>query len=199
MTEPRHTFFKNLLSGQKGRYVEVGTCFGGFADFLLANTPAEHLTCIDPYRKWADDHYADSLNGYSDAENDQKYLQVFCRLYGKYGTRVSMMRSPSVLSASAFADNSLSFIYIDANHSCAAVLEDISAWISKLAPGGIIAGDDVEDIAAPHDADGNLKIVHKTGAYGLYGVHYALEKLKRDNPWFDYSVEGGQFWWRRPA
>jgi predicted O-methyltransferase YrrM len=196
--EPRHKLFKELLKNQKGRYVEVGVCFGGFADFLLANTPVEHLTCIDPYRKWDDKVYADSLNGYTDDQNDEKYLQVFCRLYGKYGTRVSMLRSPSVLSAKAFPDNSLSFIYIDANHSCASVIEDISAWISKLAPGGIIAGDDVEDISAPHDSDGNLKIVHKTGAHGLYGVGYALEKLKKDNSWFDYRLEGNQFWWRRP-
>jgi predicted O-methyltransferase YrrM len=197
--EPRHKLFRELLKNQKGRYVEIGTCFGGFSDFLLSNTPTEHLTCVDPYRKWPDDHYADSLNGYTDEQNDEKYLQVFCRLYGKYGARVSMMRSPSVLSARAFPDNSLAFIYIDANHSYASVLEDISAWIPKLAPGGIISGDDVEDGNAPHDAEGNLKVVHATGAHGLYGVNFALKKIRASHPWFIYSIEGNQWWWRRPA
>lgn len=196
--EPRHTLFKELLKNQKGRYVEVGTCFGGFADFLLANTPVEHLICVDPYRRWPDATYADSLNGYTDEENDAKYLQVYCRLVGRYYPRVEMMRTPSALSAKAFSDNSLSFIYIDANHDYKHALEDIIAWLPKLAPGGIIAGDDVEDISAPHDADGNVKIVHKTGAHGLYGVHQALNQVRSRNPWFNYALEGNQFYWRRP-
>ena len=197
--QSRHTLFRELLKNQKGRYVEIGTCFGGWADFLLENTPVEHLTCIDPYRKWPDEVYADSLNTYTDEQNDLKYLQVYCRLVGKYGPRVSIMRVPSAMAAKAFTDNSLAFIYIDANHDYKHVIEDISAWIPKLAPGGILAGDDVEDGNAPHDAEGNLKIVHATGAHGLYGVNFALKKIRASNPWFNYNVDGGQFWWRRPG
>jgi hypothetical protein len=197
--EPRHGLFKNLLRDLKGAYVEIGTCWGGFANFLLSETPVTQLTCVDPYRHWPDEVYADSLNNYSDEQNDEKYLRVYGRLVSAFGTRVSMLRAPSTEAAKVFANSSLAFIYIDANHDFLHATQDIMAWIPKLAPGGIIAGDDVEDGTAPHDANGNLKISHAGGATGMYGVYTALAQLKKQNPWFNYTIEGNQWYWKRPA
>ena len=41
-----------------------------------------------------------------------------------------------------FADNSLDFVYIDANHSYESVKADILAWLPKMKHNAIISGDD---------------------------------------------------------
>jgi len=48
----------------------------------------------------------------------------------------------SVEAASLFADQSLDFVFIDAAHDHASVRADISAWLPKVRPGGVLAGDD---------------------------------------------------------
>lgn len=196
--QERMIFLKDLLKNQTGNYVEVGTCLGGFAAFLLDETPATHLTCVDPYRVWPAAEYADSLNSLTEEQNDLKYLGVYSMLKSKFQNRVSFLRAPSVVSSQIFADNSLAFVYIDANHACKAAYEDIKAWLPKLARGGIIAGDDVNDLNKPHDDEGNVKIVHPTGAFGYYGVGRALELIQEEHPLFDYKIVGNQFYYQRP-
>lgn len=41
-----------------------------------------------------------------------------------------------------FDNNSLDFVYIDADHSYETTLEDITEWTKKVKPGGIVSGDD---------------------------------------------------------
>ncbi len=52
------------------------------------------------------------------------------------------MKAYSTEAAQTFQDNTLDFVYIDGDHSYKAVTEDITEWIKKLKPGGIMAGDD---------------------------------------------------------
>lgn len=54
----------------------------------------------------------------------------------------SPLRMKSVDAAKIFKDGSLDFIYIDAGHEYQDVITDIEAWLPKLKPGGVIAGDD---------------------------------------------------------
>lgn len=51
--------------------------------------------------------------------------------------------SPAV--ADEFQDGSLDLVYLDADHSYAAVKADIAAWFPKVKPGGIFAGHDFSD------------------------------------------------------
>ena len=48
----------------------------------------------------------------------------------------------SVEASKRYADASLDFCFIDANHEYGAVAADIDAWRPKVKPGGIIAGHD---------------------------------------------------------
>ena len=48
----------------------------------------------------------------------------------------------SVRAAAVFADGSLDLVFIDADHSFAAVREDLRAWWPKVRPGGLLAGHD---------------------------------------------------------
>lgn len=50
----------------------------------------------------------------------------------------------SALAAERYADKSVDFCFIDADHSEAAVKRDTAAWLPKIRPGGIIAGHDID-------------------------------------------------------
>jgi hypothetical protein len=45
-----------------------------------------------------------------------------------------------------FQDNSIDFIYLDANHSYGAALRDLTIWYPKLRPQGWFCGHDFNDI-----------------------------------------------------
>ena len=188
----RETLYPSLLRDISGNYVEIGTCWGGFAELLLEKTACSKLYCIDPYRIFPDHLYFDALNKTTQEQLNHKFNIVSQRLrLNKLGKPVEMVRLTSYEAAKLVPDD-LSFIYIDGNHHHREVLKDLIAWWPKLKVGGYICGDDVEDINKPHH-DGDLLVEHCKGSYGVYGVATALEDFHKVVPGFQYSIEGNQF------
>jgi len=64
---------------------------------------------------------------------------------GVYPEKVSLIVAPSIAAAKLFGDSTIDFLFIDADHACDAVLADITAWRSKVKPGGMIAGHDYKN------------------------------------------------------
>lgn len=56
---------------------------------------------------------------------------------------VTSLIGDSANSAKCFADGSVSFVFVDADHSFDAVCRDVDAWLPKLTPNGILAGHDI--------------------------------------------------------
>ena len=54
-----------------------------------------------------------------------------------------IIEDDSVAAAGRFKDGSLDFIFIDAGHDQESVEKDVLAWLPKLKPTGVIAGDDI--------------------------------------------------------
>jgi hypothetical protein len=185
----RLALYHQMLKGAKGTAVEVGTCWGGFAEFLATKTGLEHIFCVDPYKVYPKDVYNDALNTITQEQCDMKYATVLERL--NKTKKITMMRCESERASLAFPDDSLMFVYIDGNHHFSEVLKDLCFWWTKVAPTGILAGDDVE-ADVPHK-DGNLFIEHQPGSYGLYGVRTALVLFSKLVPTFKYSIIGSQF------
>jgi len=103
--------------------VEVG-CFSG----VSSRTIALHcglLHCVDPW----------SWGAVAQAE------QMFDAMLPDYPNIVKV-KLPSVEAAKLYADHSLDFVYVDADHAYASVVEDINAWKNKVKQGGFIAGHD---------------------------------------------------------
>ena len=74
-----------------------------------------------------------------------------------------------------FEDNSLDFVYIDANHTEPFVTQDITEWSKKVRPGGVVSG---------HDYYSGSKDNRGTR---FFDVIKATHKYTKDNnikPWF---------------
>jgi len=195
----RELLYLDLCKDLSGVYIEVGTCWGGFSKFIIKNLPYSLLFCVDPYMVFNKYEYMDSLNMTTQDNLDSKFTRVNYELTTLSKGRCKVLRVTSEEAASFVDDNSAAFVYIDANHEYKHVKNDILLWIKKVQPGGILAGDDVESIDLKHNVLGNAFNLHRPGIFNVCGVHKALIDIRSENPWFDYTIHGSQFIWKKPA
>ena len=132
--------FPALLNAMNltGTGAEVGVKCGVFSQYLLFHSKLSMLLLIDPWRHL--DGYVDSCN-VSD-ETFEGYLHATKINVGCFEGRYRIMRMLSLEAAVLIADGTLDFVYLDADHSYAAVKADIAAWWPKVRKGGILAGHD---------------------------------------------------------
>ena len=116
---------------------EVGVERGEFSERLLVSNPHLTLHSIDAWQ---------SHKGYRDHVSQEKldgfYEATVARLRDVAGDRSIIHRGFSTDVAKEFADASLDFVYIDANHDLPNTIADIHAWSPKVRRGGILAGHD---------------------------------------------------------
>jgi len=117
--------------------VEVGTDRGLFAEVLCKDNPNLHLRCVDP---WITDGFPEG-NPYRLKQDyfDECYTETVERLK-PYNTTI--IKKTSMEALDDFEDNSLDFVYIDANHDFLNVIQDVHGWYKKVKVGGIISGHD---------------------------------------------------------
>src|SRR3989338_5085864 len=126
--------------------VEVGVADGEYSEILCEANPQMKLYGVDPWIPY---------KGY----RDYTRTSTFSRLYEEANSRLAektnywFIKEFSLDAVKKFADNSLDFVYIDANHQDPYVTQDITAWQGKVWPGGILAG---HDYARPRGKDGAL-------------------------------------------
>lgn len=103
-----------------GLGAEIGVQYGYFSA-KIGEFYTGKILCVD---LWGDEEI------YAEAKlklNSDKY---------------KMLRGDSLTLVDFVGDESLDFVYIDANHHYAEVVADIMAWYPKVRSGGIIAGHD---------------------------------------------------------
>jgi len=118
--------------------VEIGTQDGFNAKVMMLVLPMKQLFCIDPYEDYTEDmgqYRKKNIVGNNVFWNAQKYLKEF-------GDSVVFYRNYSGNVYNRFEDNSLDFVYIDGNHSYSYVMDDITKYIGKVKPGGVLGGHD---------------------------------------------------------
>jgi len=163
--------------------VEVGVASGQYSEVLLKTIPKLNLAGVDPYTPY---------KGYRDYTRlgtfDSLEKQAHARL-DKY-SNYEFLKMTSLEAAEKIPDESLDFVYIDANHSEPYVSQDIEAWTPKVRKGGIVAGDDYARIKGSNGADSSnwavIPAIHKYTKehdYQLYiwGLEAKLPGLKRDD------------------
>ena len=93
------------------------------------------LYAIDPWRIYKDFRAARGQRRF-----DKQYEEAKSYLAGYPNCIV--IRKTSMEAVADFADGSLDFVYIDANHEFRYIAEDLVEWTKKVRRGGIVAGHD---------------------------------------------------------
>ena len=119
-----------------GSGVEVGVRRAKFSSALLERWPGGSLTLVDP---WGVNNPAYDENELHDHESNYRAALAVA---ARFGSRMRVLRMTSLEAAPRFADASLDFVYIDGDHSYAAVRVDLEQWWPKLRTGGLLMGDD---------------------------------------------------------
>lgn len=127
---------------QQARVAEVGVYRGNNARAIVQHSHPVRLWLVDtwawgrpedcPAREW--DKKLPLPTG------EQAYLEVVKAFWDQ--PSVTVLRARSVSAARVFADVSLDWVYIDANHSYASAMEDLREWFPKVRVGGVLAGHD---------------------------------------------------------
>lgn len=113
---------------------EIGISSGIFSKYLCKGNPDLRLYSIDAWQIYPGYTYA-----HSQKKMDKLYSIAKKRLIPY---KCNIVRGWSVDIAKRFANESLDFVYIDANHDYEHVKEDIKEWSKKVRKGGIISGHD---------------------------------------------------------
>jgi hypothetical protein len=159
-----------------GKGVEIGTFKGEFSREILNNWNGT-LYMVDVWRPLGDEYidasnHKNHINAYAETMNNIKGLE----------NRGIMIRGASTVSVDIFANESLDFVYIDANHAYDFVKEDIELWYPKVKKGGYVCGHDYIQFDWYTDPNflENKKDKHIWGGdvyHGIFGVNPAVDEF----------------------
>jgi hypothetical protein len=122
---------------------EVGIYNGEFSQALLRSVKNLTLYMIDPYKHWPDGIYEDRVNDCQEIQDARCDLVKL--IASKYDNRAQFLRMTSIKALGYIPDNSLDFVYIDANHEHEFIEQDIKGWHKKVKKGGVVSGHDFSD------------------------------------------------------
>jgi len=154
----RAAFFARILARLRvpGPFAELGVRRGDFSGYLLlflrklrnATAALPRFFLVDTWRHVpASQHYVDGSNVGHAAQRAN--LKTTVDQVARFWAQVSLVQLKTTEAALLFPNRSLGFVYLDARHDYCAVKEDLALYWPKLAPGGILAGDDYNKLEWP--------------------------------------------------
>ena len=121
---------------------ELGVLRGTMSRELLNALPGLHLLLVDRWAEYPDER---KLKPSRVTRQTQEYFDEAleeCRCnVAPYSERVSFLRYDTVEASDHF-DGELDFVFVDADHTYQGVIDDVTAWMSKVRKGGWILGHD---------------------------------------------------------
>jgi hypothetical protein len=103
---------------------EIGVCHGRYSEILCRTNPKLKLLAVDDWRRNI------THESYENAIERLRELNV------------TIDRRSSMNAVGDVADESLDFVFIDADHKYTSVCDDIREWSKKVRIGGIVSGHD---------------------------------------------------------
>lgn len=138
-------FYDEIASKKFDVLVELGTWKGHSISYLgkklLEQSYNFKLYGVDLF----DDSYIHTKEGNSHLASQMKYIyDVYNQNLIDAGVRevIKDIKGNTWEVASQFEDNSVDFVFIDADHNYESVKKDILSWLPKMKKGGIMSGHD---------------------------------------------------------
>lgn len=156
-------------------FVEIGSWKGksavAMAVEIINSGKKIKFDCIDPWYD-LDSTVEDYFKNYDTGCVDQtlNLYETFLKNIQPVNEYITPMRMTSMQAVELYEDESLDFVFIDANHEYEYIYEDIEKWLPKVKYGGVLAG---HDIAYPpvfqavkdHGFEHNIKIDWESWIY----------------------------------
>lgn len=120
----------NQLGFKNG--AEIGACFGRYSEILCKNIPDLKLVAVDNWNNKINSKREAIAKASGEAETRKKLAPY----------KALVVKKDSLEAAKDIPDESLDFVFIDADHSFSAVKNDLIAWSKKVRRGGIVSGHD---------------------------------------------------------
>lgn len=129
---------------------EIGVFAGDLSKRLLLR-PDLHLLMVDSWAGAGKDYHGDSGDYHATlSQQEQDNFHEVTRTVTEFaGARARIVRQTSRDAAGHVTDESLDFVFIDADHSYHGAKDDIARWAAKVKVGGLIAGHDYENVGFP--------------------------------------------------
>jgi predicted O-methyltransferase YrrM len=155
VSEHRHALAQFVKEHGFTKGAELGIDKGILYELLLETNPDLHLLGVDvcpiPHRREKCEAIA-----------------------AKFAPRATLYIGTTHDAADTVEDWSLDFVFIDADHSEKAVLDDIARWQSKVRPGGWLGGHDYHRTKFPGVVAAVNKTFTKRGVFHLPGTIWGL-------------------------
>lgn len=96
--------------------------------------------------------------------------------YSPHTDKIKFFECSSIEAAKNIEDETLDFIFIDAEHSYDAVLQDLKLWYPKLKHGGLLSGHDYQMISVEKAVNDFRTLNTITNPMGVYLGSYVWKK-----------------------
>ena len=139
-------FYKEMFDRFPGpaHFVEIGSYKGRSSSFMaveIANSGKSiKFDCVDTWEGSPEHKEGGSLEDPDVVNGDM--FDIFKTNMEPVKDHYSAHKMTSIEASKLYQDNSLDFVFIDADHSYESVVEDIQSWFPKVKNGGIIGGHD---------------------------------------------------------
>jgi predicted O-methyltransferase YrrM len=139
------TLYESMVNNAKDgdHFVEIGSWRGKSTAYLaveIVNSGKKiKLDCVDTWQGSLNEELHQTDPSVVNDTLFDEFVSNMKPVEGYY----TPVRSTSTEAANLYEDGSLDFVFIDAQHDYESVTSDIAAWISKVKPGGILAGHDL--------------------------------------------------------
>ncbi|MQX37130.1 class I SAM-dependent methyltransferase [Roseospira navarrensis] len=131
------------LMPKGGRCAEIGVASGAFSQKIRESVAPSRLHLIDPWVHQADTAYAADENNLAQAEQDARFRNVTAMFAPQVADgSVVIHRAFSADAARDIPDGSLTFVYIDGDHTTDVVRADLETYSRKIEDAGFILGHD---------------------------------------------------------
>lgn len=154
----RYWWLIKLINGNDFRRgAEIGCANGATTHRLMQYCKGLTLYAVDKWEKIDAGAEGGAMQGGPGCENwnPVRGESIFLQRARDYPKRLKVLKGDSVEMAKRVKDESLDFVFIDADHRYPAVKADIVAWAPKVKPGGYVTGHDIH-------LSGVLKAVKET-------------------------------------
>ncbi len=162
-----------------GTAVEIGVYRGDFSAEFLELWKGKQYHLVDP---WNDPPCVGQL------VSNNKDLEFVTERF-KDDPRVTIHKHYSEVASFKYIDETLDFVYIDADHTYESIYNDLVQWWPKIRSGGIMAGHDifVVDYAGVTEALIRFSNEKNTILHGIFGDRNDLGLTLNAPSWYMYK------------